>query len=70
MISLIIFDEQSTNMFDCYFFKTHIDRHVGTMQSLSGADQSTYVEIKKKPTDNGHKRLNKKPKHELFKKYR
>ena len=46
-----------------------VERRVGTMNSLSGADQTTYAEVKKKPTANGTARSNK-PKHELFKKYR
>jgi len=48
---------------------TSIDRRVGTMNSLSGADQTTYMEVKKKSTTNGTARSNK-PKHELFRKYR
>jgi len=48
---------------------TSVDRRVGTMNSLSGADQTTYIEVKKKPTTNGTGRSSK-PKHELFRKYR
>ncbi|CAF1127345.1 unnamed protein product [Rotaria sordida] len=59
---------------------TSVDRRIGTMNSLSGADETTYMEVKKKPTTNGTARSNKpttngtarsnKPKHELFRKYR
>ncbi|CAF4000385.1 unnamed protein product, partial [Rotaria sordida] len=48
---------------------TSVDRRVGTMNSLSGADATTYMEVKKKPITNGTARSNK-PKHELFRKYR
>ncbi|CAF1041787.1 unnamed protein product [Rotaria sordida] len=48
---------------------TSVDRRIGTMNSLSGADETTYMEVKKKPTTNGTARSNK-PKHELFRKYR
>jgi hypothetical protein len=40
------------------------------MNSLSGADQTTYMEVKKKAITNGTARSNNKPKHELFRKYR
>jgi hypothetical protein len=39
------------------------------MNSLSGADQTTYVELKKKPNTNGTGHSHKQ-KHELFRKYR
>jgi hypothetical protein len=39
------------------------------MNSLSGADETKYMEVKKKPAANGSARSNK-PKHELFRKYR
>jgi hypothetical protein len=39
------------------------------MNSLSGADETTYVEVSRKPNINGTNRSNK-PKHELFRKYR
>ena len=39
------------------------------MNSLSGADETKYMEVRKKSTANGGGRSNK-PKHELFKKYR
>ncbi|CAF1649098.1 unnamed protein product [Adineta ricciae] len=50
---------------------TSVDRRVGTMNSLSGADQTTYMEVKqvKKPMANKSSRSNK-PQHELFRKYR
>ncbi len=48
---------------------TSIERRAGTMTSLSGADETTYIEIKKKPSTNGSGG-NKIPKHELFRKYR
>ena len=47
----------------------HVDRRTGTMKSLSGADETTYMEVKKKPTGSGHGK-SAKPKHELFRKYR
>jgi len=48
---------------------TSVERRTGTMNSLSGADETTYVEIRKKPNTNGINR-SKQPKHELFRKYR
>jgi len=39
------------------------------MNSLSGADETKYVEITRKPNTNGTNRSNKQ-KHELFRKYR
>jgi len=46
-----------------------VERRAGTMNSLSGADETTYIEMKKKTMVNGKSRSNQ-PKHELFKKYR
>jgi len=47
-----------------------VERRTGTMNSLSGADETTYMEVKKRPnTINGGNRSNK-PTHALFKKYR
>lgn len=47
----------------------NVDRRVGTMKSLSGADETTYMEVKKKPSGTAQKR-SAKPQHELFRKYR
>jgi DNA excision repair protein ERCC-3 len=47
----------------------NVERRVGTMKSLSGADETTYVEMKKKSTGGGHGKSSK-PQHELFRKYR
>jgi len=49
---------------------TSVERRTGTMNSLSGADETTYVEIKKKPNTNGISSRPNKPKHELFRKFR
>jgi DNA excision repair protein ERCC-3 len=48
---------------------TSVNRRVGTINSLSGADGTTYMEVKKKSTTNGTTRSNK-PKRKLFRKYR
>ncbi|CAF3209732.1 unnamed protein product [Rotaria socialis] len=60
-------DEESTGQ--VAVSSTSVDRRVGTMNSLSGADETTYMEIKKKPAGHGSARFAK-PKHELFRKYR
>jgi DNA excision repair protein ERCC-3 len=46
-----------------------VERRVGTMNSLSGADETTYVEVTNKSKSNGKSGSNK-PQHELFRKYR
>ena len=46
-----------------------VERRAATMNSLSGADETTYMEVTKKPHANGTHRSNK-PKHELFRRYR
>jgi DNA excision repair protein ERCC-3 len=48
---------------------TSVERRTGTMNSLSGADETTYIEVKKKSNINGTNRPNK-VRHELFRKYR
>lgn len=47
----------------------NVERRVGTMKSLSGADETTYAEVKRKTTGGAHGKSSK-PKHELFRKYR
>ena len=46
-----------------------VERRTATMNSLSGADETTYMEVTKKSHANGTHRSNK-PKHELFRRYR
>lgn len=46
-----------------------VERRTATMNSLSGADETTYMEVTKKPHANGKHRSNQ-PKHELFRRFR
>ncbi|CAF0957967.1 unnamed protein product [Adineta steineri] len=46
-----------------------VNRRAGTMNSLSGADETTYMEVQRRPTASAVNR-SKQPKHELFRKYR
>ncbi len=48
---------------------TTVERRTATMNSLSGADETTYIEVTNKSNTNGKVRSNK-PKHELFRRYR
>jgi DNA excision repair protein ERCC-3 len=48
---------------------TTVERRTGTMNSLSGADETTYIEVTNKSNSNGKVRSNK-PKHELFRRFR
>ena len=47
----------------------HVSRRTGAMNSLSGADETTYMEVRNRATRGGHGK-SAKPKHELFRKYR
>ncbi|CAF1536606.1 unnamed protein product [Rotaria magnacalcarata] len=60
-------DEESTGQVAAS--STSVERRVGAMNSLSGADETTYMEVRTKPSGHGPARSNK-PKHELFRKYR